>query len=360
MGRHKNTDGTFVPAGLKIRFEVINKLYQSPETSVKIPSARELAAQFHLSPSTVTLELQKLVREGYLIGRRGSGTYTNPQNVHFIPGSVSRKVVGILVADGKLLVYDAIDWAAQSWCGMALSPDVARPRFVTLLTSSKENVYEELKTQNLSGLIWIHPPQDSLWVIRKLQKDGLPTVAVKFSGEAGIPSIDYAFFDSGRKIAAQLAQEKRHRIFYAPTNDDVWALQRVAGIREYSAHHPEAELQLRVFSSVQNCTEELEQQFASGEIPDAFYCNGEYVFVVMDLMKKYGIDILERCRLFAEEQHVLQSGRFHGYVIRYPFREIGEKVAEMMAALLKDPERKFPVYSANPALLFRNGTGVPS
>ena len=84
MGRHKNTDGTFIPVGLKIRFEIINRLYQAPGLSVKIPSARELAARFHLSPSTVTLELQKLVREGYLIGRRGSGTYTNPEKAFLL------------------------------------------------------------------------------------------------------------------------------------------------------------------------------------------------------------------------------------------------------------------------------------
>ncbi len=354
MGRHKNTDGTFVPVGLKIRFEIVNRLYQTPGRSVKIPSARELAARFHLSPSTVTLELQKLVREGYLIGKRGSGTYTNPDKVHFIPGAISRKVVGILVADGKLLVYDAIDWAVQGWCGMALSPDVARPRFVTLLTASEKNMQEELISQNLSGLVWIHPHWDYYGVIRKLQKNGLPTVAVKCN-EPDIPSIDYSFFESGSKIAKIAAQEKRRLIFYAPTNKDIWTLQRVAGIEDYIAHHPEADMKLEVFSSVQNCTEEVEKKFAAGEIPDVFYCNGEYVFAMLELAKKYRIDIIDRCRLFAEEQHIIKSGKFHGYALRYPFQKIGEKAAEMMEILLENPSARFPVYSVPTELLFING-----
>ena len=354
MGRHKNTDGTFVPVGLKIRFEIVNRLYQTPGRSVKIPSARELAARFHLSPSTVTLELQKLVREGYLIGKRGSGTYTNPDKVHFIPGAISRKVVGILVADGKLLVYDAIDWAVQGWCGMALSPDVARPRFVTLLTASEKNMQEELISQNLSGLVWIHPHWDYYGVIRKLQKNGLPTVAVKCN-EPDIPSIDYSFFESGSKIAKIAAQEKRRLIFYAPTNEDIWTLQRVAGIEDYIAHHPEADMKLEVFSSVQNCTEEVEKKFAAGEIPDVFYCNGEYVFAMLELAKKYRIDIIDRCRLFAEEQHIIKSGKFHGYALRYPFQKIGEKAAEMMEILLENPSARFPVYSVPTELLFING-----
>ena len=355
MGRHKNTDGTFVPVGLKIRFEIVNRLYQTPGRSVKIPSARELAARFHLSPSTVTLELQKLVREGYLIGRRGSGTYTNPEKGRFMPpGTISRKVVGILVADGKLLVYDAIDWAAQGWCGMALSPDVARPRFVTLLTSSAENMYEELISQNLSGLIWIHPHRDYYGIIRKLQKNGFPTVAVKCN-EPDIPSIDYSFFESGCQIAKLAAEEKRHVIFFAPTNDDPWIYQRMAGIELYIKQHPEADMSLRIFKSIQNCTEAVEQAFAADEIPDAFYCNGEYVFVVMDLAKKYRIDIIDRCRLFAEEQHIIKSGKFHGYAHRYPFQKIGEKAAEMMEILLENPSARFPVYSVPTELLFING-----
>lgn len=186
--------------GLKIRFEIINRLYQAPGLSVKIPSARELAARFHLSPSTVTLELQKLVREGYLIGRRGSGTYTNPEKAFFMPGSISRKVVGILVADGKLLVYDAVDWAALSYCGMALSPEIARPRFVTLLTSSPENIYEELLSQNLSGLIWIHPKRMFYGIIHRLLQNNFPVIAVK-SDDPEIPSINYSFYQSGMEIA---------------------------------------------------------------------------------------------------------------------------------------------------------------
>ena len=310
MGRHKNTDGTFVPVGLKIRFEIVNRLYQTPGRSVKIPSARELAARFHLSPSTVTLELQKLVREGYLIGKRGSGTYTNPDKVH---------------------------------------------RFVTLLTVSEENMLEELNSQNLSGLIWIHPHWDYYGIIRKLQKNGLPTVAVKCN-EPDIPSIDYSFFESGCKIAKLAAEEKRRLIFYAPTNKDIWTLQRVAGIKDYIAHHPEAKMKLEIFSSVQKCTEELEKKFAAGEIPDAFYANGEYVFVMMDLAKKYRIDIVDRCRLFAEEQHIIKSGKFHGYVLRYLFQEIGEKAAEMMAELLKNPAARFPVYHTKSELIFRSRT----
>lgn len=354
MGRHKNTDGTFVPVGLKIRFEILNRLYQTSSVPVKIPSARELAAQYHLSPSTVKLELQKLVREGYLVGRRGSGTYTNPDKVKFIPGALGRKIVGILVHDGRLLIYDAIDWAAQSWCGMALSPGVAHPRFITLLSSSEEQVYEELRTQNLSGLVWVHPNVEHQNVIRRLNRNGMPTVAVK-SESTDYASIDYSFYYTGQRVAELIAQENRKKIFYAPTNNDYWTLQRIAGIRDYIIRHPEAGMTLRVFDSAHTCTEELELCFAAGEIPDAMYCNGVYAYVMLELARKYRIDLVERCRLFTERQHICKCPAYHGYVIDYPFPEIGEAAAEMMRILLENPNARFPVRHVFPEVIFQEG-----
>lgn len=352
MGRHKNTNGTFVPAGLKIRFEIINMLYQAPADSIKIPSARELAIRFHLSPSTVTLELQKLIREGYLIGRRGSGTYTNPAKVHFIPDSINRKIIGILVGDGRQLIYNAIDWAMQSWAGMAFSPEVGYPRFITLQAGTSDGIYEELTSQNLSGLIWIHPDPPHREVMKKLIKNNFPIVAVN-NETPDIPSISYSFFRSGEQMAECAAMENRHTIFFAPLNNSAWILQRKAGIEDYSRRHPEAGLILRTFSSIQECVEELEHACETGNIPDVLYGNGGSIFVLLDRLKKYGVDILDRCRLIAEEQHVLHSRTFHGYVLRYPFREIGEKAVAMLCLLLENPRRKFPVWYAEPEILFR-------
>ena len=146
-----------------------------------------------------------------------------------------------------------------------------------------------------------------------------------------------------------------HLLFSVPTNNDFWTLQRVAGINDYIAGHPEAKLEHQVFSLVQNCTEQLEECLRAGRIPDAVSCSGEYVYVMMDLAKKYGIDIRQRCRLFAEAQHIMKNEKFHGYTIEYSFPEIGEKVAEMMEILLKNPTERFPIYEQPAKLVFQEG-----
>lgn len=147
MGRHKSKNGIYVPVGLQIRFEVMNRIYRNPEKSEKIPSVRELAARHHLSLSTVSLELRKLVKEGFLVGKHGSGTYTNPGNIQFAPSSVARKIIGLLIGDGRKLMYDAMDWLAMMQCGMAFSPDQAQPRVCSLASNTEEEICRELLSQ---------------------------------------------------------------------------------------------------------------------------------------------------------------------------------------------------------------------
>ncbi|MGC9199062.1 MAG: PLP-dependent aminotransferase family protein [Acidobacteriaceae bacterium] len=45
----------------------------------RLPSSRELARQYHLSRATILAALEELQAEGYLEGRRGSGTYVSQQ-----------------------------------------------------------------------------------------------------------------------------------------------------------------------------------------------------------------------------------------------------------------------------------------
>ncbi len=45
----------------------------------RLPSSRELARQYHLSRATILAALEELQAEGYLEGRRGSGTYVSEQ-----------------------------------------------------------------------------------------------------------------------------------------------------------------------------------------------------------------------------------------------------------------------------------------
>lgn len=353
MGRHKNRDGVFIPAGLRIRFEVINRMYRNPDESVRIPSVRELAARYCLSPSTVSLELKKLVKEGFLVGKHGSGTYTNPRSIQFAPSAVKRRIVGILVGDGKLLIYDAMDWYAMTHCGMAFSPDQAQPRVCGLVSSTPDEICGELLSQNLDGLIWVHPSPDldCNGIIRILRREGLPVIALNSKDPEG-PAISYSPVLCGEKIGKQLVEEKRDSIFFFPTLYDNQMEQKLKGLRDFVQGRRERKIEIRSFELFHTCADELERMFAEGRAPGAIYCNGNTIFGILELVARYNIDIKNRCRLLAEEPNIVQRNDFHGYAVHYPVETIRREIVRRMELLWKDPGAEIPVCYVEPELKF--------
>lgn len=87
----------------KIWYRVMSILYRSGGQSVRIPSSNELAQEFGIARSTVRIALEKLTAEGFLIPRRGSGTFTNPKCR--LNANWDTPLVGLLMFDGNLFFY---------------------------------------------------------------------------------------------------------------------------------------------------------------------------------------------------------------------------------------------------------------
>lgn len=87
----------------KIWYRVMSILYRSGGQSVRIPSSNELAQEFGIARSTVRIALEKLTAEGFLIPRRGSGTFTNPKCR--LNANWDTPLVGLLMLDGNLFFY---------------------------------------------------------------------------------------------------------------------------------------------------------------------------------------------------------------------------------------------------------------
>jgi GntR family transcriptional regulator/MocR family aminotransferase len=75
-----------IPLSAATSIPLRRQLYQGMRSAIvsrqllggtRLPSSRALAAQFHLSRTTVLEAYQQLLLEGYLEGRRGSGTYVS-------------------------------------------------------------------------------------------------------------------------------------------------------------------------------------------------------------------------------------------------------------------------------------------
>ena len=63
---------------MKIRRYMMNVIYRANGQSVQVPTILELSRKFGVSRPTVSKAMKALTEEGYIIGKRGIGSFTNP------------------------------------------------------------------------------------------------------------------------------------------------------------------------------------------------------------------------------------------------------------------------------------------
>lgn len=161
----------------KIWHRVMSILYRSGGQSVRIPSSNELAQEFGIARSTVRIALEKLTAEGFLIPRRGSGTFTNPKCR--LTANWEAPLVGLLMHDGNLFFYSQ-ELQNELECFFGEFRKTGwNIRLVTGQMDTPEAVQEILSHNYLDGLItfgsseFIPPVADAL----------LPTVNMGFFTE---------------------------------------------------------------------------------------------------------------------------------------------------------------------------------
>lgn len=144
-----------MPQYLKVREYVIGRIWSAtPGEYTRIEPELELCKLFNVSRITVRNALRQLTDDGYLIARRGMGTYINPER---IPGGVRQPVVGIFFGDGMQVFHHHT--AACNALLQATGTFGMRYRFM----HSPENLNspaEHLKalTSQLSAVVWFWPP----------------------------------------------------------------------------------------------------------------------------------------------------------------------------------------------------------
>ncbi len=320
---------------MRIRHEIISTMYRNPHAPVKIPTSMELARRFGVARCTVTDELKKLSDEGFLVGRRGIGTFTNPDKSRSCARMPGRRTVGILVGDGQWFSNDYTSWTLLSAAGNALLPDIGHPRSITLTERSPELVCEELKLLNIDGLIWILPDPEMLPCIGKLRAEGMP-IATIYRCVEGVPGVEMDFERQGREIADILLAEGRRRILWCAF--DCWAEASRLGAAERFASAGIDGSGIATWREPWNFERRLETSLNSGERVDAIYVHGEFVSLVMEELEKRGINPFEDIALVASYGVIRKIRGFKGVVRREPFEEIGERAAQSLKRQFAAPK----------------------
>lgn len=200
----------------KIRFEVMDLIYRHGKQSVMIPSSNELAARFGVARSTARLALEKMIDEGYLIPRRGIGTFTMPgacTNVADMP------LIGVRIGSGDQFYYDS---PLLHELGCLFSALSARHCNVRLLTESGNTVEEfagVLDHAHVDAMITISVPAE----LSQLAAQRFPVVSVGFPAE-GVNSIVYGGNNVIKKLASFTGHGKKLSVLSVSHTDDLTEL----------------------------------------------------------------------------------------------------------------------------------------
>ncbi len=168
----------------KIWFRVMSIYYRSGNRAVKIPSSNELAREFNMAPSTVRLAFKKLEKEGYLVMRKGSGTYTNPVKSSQFGVNGRKPLIGLLLLTGDLFFYLPSILKFISAATEVLAQMNWNVRFITERCASPEETEEVLRHSYLDGLICFSVKPG----VAEKAAEILPTVNLNFDVE-GVPCV---------------------------------------------------------------------------------------------------------------------------------------------------------------------------
>lgn len=305
-------------------------IYRAGGQSVQVPTILELSKQFGVSRPTVSKAMKALTEEGYIIGKRGIGSFTNPNYRMALSSPLEKKVplIGILLGDGMGVHYSSY---SSRLLGALLNHLPYLPGFIHLLSlsaSDPDAVYQEIRNERLDGLVWYNPEERHLEVCRRFQKEKFPLV---LCGRAcdGVPSVDFDFEDAGYQCGRILFAEGRRNVVFFP-NVYPWSREANGLLRAYREEGItlNENLFLKDFYMVH---EKIRDILSYGIPVDAFYgqllTNNE----IEEYLLRLDPEIHKRCTLVSAGGIVVPSkGPFRRLDYIVPFDEYGKQAASAM------------------------------
>ena len=345
-GQNKTTESG------KIRFYIMGLIYRYGNRSVQVPSSVELAERFGVARRTARLALEGLVREGWLIGRRGLGTFTNPARAFFPDSELSIPLVGLIYGKGDNFYYDTPACRMFSQMGLAAAEHGFNTRFLTRMCGDWAALFDEIRNSNLDGLLWASsefPPPEMLGRIREL---GVRVVTIdrEVPGFSGVLfSDDNALLDAGKL----LAREGRRRVIRFDVRPELPETVRegiVAGARAagFEVEYSSAFFRQHEFRA---CFSET----VAAERPDAVIVGWMEMPIAAGVLAEQGIDPVQECRVITMESST-GFPRLPCARLDRPYGKAARAAVEELARLLNTPDAAPQIRRVDVELTFQNLT----
>ncbi len=252
----------------KIRRYVVGLIGRSGANPTRLPTVAELCESFSVSRPTVCKALKELSEQGYIISRRGIGSFTNPAKCNTLDGQ-RLPHVGLLLQDG-MGVYLTRYFGGMA--GELIKQLVSIPVIVqqiNLGSVEPEIIQRDILTEKLDLLVCVGGVDHDRERCEQLRNSGLPVIFV--SSSAPFPgSVRFNSEEWGYRCGKQLLAENRRNVVFMhdrPANNEPYR-----GIRRAFA---EAKVQLNeefFFEDSLNALQEIAKLLRSGVPIDAI-CN---------------------------------------------------------------------------------------
>ncbi len=324
----------------KIRQYVHGLIFQSNGQSVQIPTILELAKKFGVCRQTVSKAMKELTAEGYVIGRKGIGTFTNPAKFMEHQAGERFPVIGIFFRDGHgthLSTYDA-HVAAALLKRISLLPAIVQ--LATAEGTTPEQIKSAVKSRNFDAIVWEQPDEKRLEALQLFTAEtGTPVVT---TGEVydGFPGVAINLEKAGYDCAKLLiAEGRKHPVFMG--NYGPW-LRQVKGFRRA---YEEAGIPLndKLFLKHQNL-DALRNIIELGVPVDAVFNHPNLLRnEIFHLMQEMHIDVENECRLICNSLAASVNPEFRGYVYQIDFDQVAERAVHILQSVL-NKEKTEPVH----------------
>ncbi len=314
---------------MKIRRYVMNLTQKANGEMIQLPTILELSEKFNVSRPTVSKALKTLTDEGYVLGKPGIGSFTNPA-IHKVSAQLKNlPVVGILMGDGMLVHYEQFLGSSLGNLLIEITSMPAIVHLVSLSSGSPENFIRDIENENLDALISHGAKEEKLPLLLEMEKKGLKIVRTDHP-ELKNNDVSFDYEKLGYECAKLLIREGRKNPVFL-MNRPPWNAP-LEGIRK---SYRESEISLNeklFFQDFSSGLDDLDKLLSLGIPVDAVYSPVAGTDELRLILAKHAMNDGKLCRIL--HSSIGNENRSGDIVFEYPFNEQAKSVRKMLIAKL--------------------------
>ncbi|MBR0459329.1 MAG: GntR family transcriptional regulator [Victivallales bacterium] len=315
-----------------IRMFIMGMLYKYGFQSVRVPSSNELARMFSVTRRTARMALEGLIAEGYLIGKNGVGTYTNPNHGFFLRGQERPPLIGVCMNDGSFFYYDFNGGTLMANMMKTLVSRDCNVYPVMHTPATPEALERELNFARLDGLLLFDPSKSSMEVAKSLK---LPCVTMR-SGCKELDSVRLDYAPAWQDLFREAADRHR-KIVYFRGHNSYLSEPYVAFDKMAKQYHKTVKVSV-VISNLNDSVEKINEYLQENTLDDTdVITSWRGTIPFREHCLRRGV-FSPSCRIFAEADTIERFREGCGY-IHLSSERLTERAAQFLMERLANPER---------------------